>query len=212
VPQEVALHEEMTVAETLGLYARLRRAPLAAGERWLADLGLAGLGGRAVGALSGGMRQRLALALALLGDPPLLLLDEPTSNLDAGGREQVLRLLGELKAGRRAILFASHRLDEVEALADRVLVLERGRVAFACRPHELAARLGLRTTVRLRLGGAQVERAVEVLRAGGLATSPNGTSVGVAVAPGEKALPIRLLERAGIEVDDFAVEEEAWTR
>ena len=74
------------------------------------------------------VKQRLALAIALLGDPPILVLDEPTANLDAEGREGFMKRLVGLHAKGKTLLFTSHRLDEVEALADRVLVLERGRI------------------------------------------------------------------------------------
>ncbi|MCA9905420.1 MAG: AAA family ATPase, partial [Anaerolineae bacterium] len=81
------------------------------------------------GALSGGMRQRLALALALLADPPVLLLDEPTSNLDAATRAEFLDLLAHLHATGKTLLFTSHHLAELEQLADQVLILQDGAVA-----------------------------------------------------------------------------------
>jgi ABC-type multidrug transport system ATPase subunit len=74
------------------------------------------------------MKQRLALSVALLNNPPLLVLDEPTSNLDSAGRESLMQLLLELKAAGKSILFISHRPEEVAGLADRVLTLEGGRV------------------------------------------------------------------------------------
>lgn len=209
VPQEVALHDDLTVAETAAFYASLKGLPRAEAEEVVDKLGLGEHNRKLVRALSGGLRQRLALGLALLGNPPLLLLDEPTSNLDAAGREQVLRLLADLRRRGTAILFASHRLEEVEALADRVLVLEGGKLAFACPPRELASRLGLRLNLRLRIARAQRDQAVAVLQQGGLRFSPNGTSIGVQVLPSEKALPIGLLERAGIEVTDFSIEDGA---
>ena len=80
-------------------------------------------------ALSGGLKQRLALAVALLGDPPILLLDEPMANLDAQARHDYLALLSRLRREGKMLIFASHRVEEVETLADGVLVLEGGRVA-----------------------------------------------------------------------------------
>jgi ABC-type multidrug transport system ATPase subunit len=83
------------------------------------------------------MKQRLALAAALLSDPPLLVLDEITSNLDANGREGLLRVLSRLKESGKTIVFTSHRRDDVLRLADRVLVLERGKVTRHERPEDV---------------------------------------------------------------------------
>lgn len=220
VPQEVAFHDDLTVQETATFYSRLRRASPGRADELLRLLDLAEHAHKPVGALSGGMRQRLAIALALLSDPPLLVLDEPTSNLDAEGREQVLRLLGGLRRRGTAILLASHRVGEVEALADRVLVLEQGRVAFVCSPHELVHHLNLRLGMKLYVAGDRRDDALAVLRAGGLAPSPNGAAIRLEVLPTQKVLPIRLLERAGIAVVDFVVEDRGgeagwegpWTR
>jgi ABC-type multidrug transport system ATPase subunit len=87
--------------------------------------------------MSGGMKQRLALAAALLSDPPLLVLDEITSSLDANGREGLLRVLLHLKARGKTIVFTSHRRDDVMRLADRVLILERGRISREVLPEEV---------------------------------------------------------------------------
>jgi len=83
------------------------------------------------------MKQRLALAGALLSDPPLLVLDEITSSLDSGGREGLLAVLSRLKESGKTIVFTSHRRDDVARLADRVLVLERGRLVAEIAPSEV---------------------------------------------------------------------------
>jgi ABC-type multidrug transport system ATPase subunit len=93
------------------------------------QLGLAAHARKSVSALSGGLKQRLALALALLADPPILLLDEPTANLDTQVHAEYLKLIAALKREGKTILFASHRLQEVEALADEVLWLDQARAA-----------------------------------------------------------------------------------
>ncbi len=83
---------------------------------------------RRVGGYSQGMRQRLALATALLGDPPVLVLDEPTNGLDPAGIRWLRQLMGAWAAEGRTVLFSSHLLSEVETVADRVVIIDRGRV------------------------------------------------------------------------------------
>lgn len=206
VPQELAFYKEMTTLEMATFYARLKGAPAERIEPVLEQVGLGEQLAKPVGALSGGMKQRLALGLALLSDPPLLVMDEPTSNLDAAARSQLLQLLAQVKAAGKTLLFTSHRIEEVEMLSDQVAVMERGRLQFLCDSAHLASRLGLRTQVKFIVPGNEVERALEVLRSEGLAAQRNGVGVIVDVSPGEKARPIHTLSRARIEVIDFEME------
>ena len=138
VPQELAFYPEWTGREVLVFLAKIKRVPPERVDRTLAEVGLGAHGAKPIASLSGGMKQRLALAAALLSDPPLLVLDEITSNLDANGREGLLRVLARLKESGKTIVFTSHRRDDVLRLADRVLVLERGRVARHARPEDVA--------------------------------------------------------------------------
>ena len=128
IPQESILPPDLRVIEAVRLIGGLRRAGAEQGESMLSLVELQGARSRRIADLSGGMRQRLSLALALLGDPPLLVLDEPTSNLDAAGRKAFLDLLLSLKRGGKTILFTSHRPEEVGHVADRVVTLENGLV------------------------------------------------------------------------------------
>ncbi|MEZ6235162.1 MAG: ABC transporter ATP-binding protein [Phycisphaerales bacterium] len=128
IPQESILPPDLRVSEAMALFAGLRRANGEEVDRLLALVELDAARSRRVADCSGGMRQRLSLALALLGEPPLLVLDEPTSNLDAAGRKAFLDLILELKRAGKTILFTSHRPDEVHMAADRIVTLENGRV------------------------------------------------------------------------------------
>ena len=137
VPQELALPADMGTVEALAFYARLKKV---AGERVreaLCEVEMQEHAKKKIGELSGGMKQRVALAVALLSDPPLLILDEMTSNLDAAARAEFLALLLRQKKLGKTILFTSHRPGEVAALADRVLILDRGRLAKECAPGDL---------------------------------------------------------------------------
>lgn len=206
VPQELAFYPDMSTLDTALFYARLKHITAARATESLAQVGLADHAGKPVRALSGGMKQRLALGLALLADPPLLVLDEPTSSLDTSARHQFLNLLLEVKAAGKTILFTSHRLEEVEALADEVLVLEAGKLRLSCRANELAHRLGLRTQVRLFLPAELMDDALSALHAEGLNAHKNGAGLLVDVLPDEKARPIHILSQATIRVDDFELE------
>jgi ABC-2 type transport system ATP-binding protein len=144
-PERPALWEEMTVEALLGFVAAMR--DVAAGRpredavgAAIERAGLAFVRGRRIGTLSKGFRQRVTLAAALVGDPPVLLLDEPTGGLDPEQSAETRRLIREL-GQTHAVLVSSHALAEVETTCDRVIILHRGRVLSADTPARLAARL-----------------------------------------------------------------------
>lgn len=206
VPQELAFYDDLSTADTARFFAQLKNTPVQQVAAVLGQVGLAEHLAKPVRALSGGLKQRLALGLALLGDPPILVLDEPTSNLDVATRNTFLHLLDQVKAAGKTIMFTSHRLEEVEQLADRVLVLEHGALKLTCRANELAPRLGLRTQMKLLLAPDLIEGALSVLQRDGFTVRRNGVGVLVDVLADEKAKPIHLLSQANIRVTDFEVE------
>jgi ABC-2 type transport system ATP-binding protein len=157
----------LTPTEVLELHVRLSRADVDASEQrdCLALVGLADRVGDRVGGFSKGMQQRLGLAVALVARPELVVLDEPTSALDPLGRVDVRDLVLSLKSRGIAVLLNSHLIGEVERVCDRVVILDKGRVAAS---GTLAELLGQRE-VRLRLDAAD-GRAVERLRASGSLT------------------------------------------
>ena len=111
---------------------------------------------RRVGTLSKGYRQRVGLAQALLGDPPILVLDEPTIGLDPGQVVEIRDLVGGLR-GARTVLFSSHILSEVEALCERVIVIAAGTIVGVGSASELAGGLGSRQRVTVRVDGPAAE-------------------------------------------------------
>jgi ABC-type multidrug transport system ATPase subunit len=209
VPQELTLHDDLRTRETLVFYARLKRVGQARVDEVLAEVGMTGHARKRIGELSGGMKQRIALAIALLADPPVLVLDEMTSNLDAAARRGFLQLLVRQRERGKTIVFTSHRLEEVQALADRVLVLENGRAVAECRPDRLAGVLGLRSNLHVHLPPQDGARALEVLSRGGFDAFRNGgPGIHVRVAPEHKAGVLRCLDAAQLPVLDFDVETE----
>jgi ABC-2 type transport system ATP-binding protein len=139
VLQEAAAQAELTVTEVLTMYGRYypRRRP--AGE--LVELvGLTGKEHQRVKLLSGGQRRRLDLALALVGDPDLLFLDEPTSGFDPSARRQAWTTIKDLCALGKTVFLTTHFMDEAQALADRVAVMVDGRIVALGTPGEIGGR------------------------------------------------------------------------
>jgi nitrous oxidase accessory protein len=206
VPQEVRLHADDTVRDTVRFYSRLRGVAVERGERLLDEWGLGDVGRRPVRHLSGGMKQKLALIVALLADPPVLLLDEPTSNLDARTRREFAELLMRLKAVGKTLLFCTHRPSEVWKLADRVVVLEQGRKLAEGTPEQV--RLHLATAIHLGLvvAGDQAAAAAETLRGHGFAVDRTGSRLWIDVGTGRKVEAVERLRQAGVPVLDFDLE------
>lgn len=144
VPQSNNLDEDLTAIQNLEIHARYfrmnRRTSRAAALEGLELAGLAARARSSVSALSGGMKRRLVIARAMLNDPELLLLDEPTTALDAQSKHHIWSTLGRLRAEGRSILIMSHDMDEVEMLCDQVLIMDEGRFVTSGAPHELIAR------------------------------------------------------------------------
>lgn len=205
VPQQPGFYDDLTVAETLGFSAALRKIGTDRARELLDQVGLGPHRDKQVGALSGGLKQRLGLAVALLPDPPILLLDEPTSNLDAAARQATIELLEGLRSEDRILVVTSHHLEEVSMLVDRVVVLDAGVVADECSPADLSQRLGLRSWLHVLLDPEHTDQALHVLADAGYTAQMNGRGILVDVAPAEKASAVAELTGAGIPVRDLEV-------
>ena len=208
VPQVVPVFD-LPVGEMIRLTARLRNADLNEGLARLDEFGLGSTVRKPVESLSGGMKQKLALTLALLGDPPILLLDEPTSNLDARSQDELIDLLGNLQNEGRTIVFTSHRWDEIRELAQRVVVLEHGKCISSGPVAEMARASGGQLGLRVRLAPESIESAVVLLGANGFNADRNGHSIVIRVDQQRKAEPLLLLASSSIPVTDFELEEQA---
>lgn len=137
LPQGVAFHPRLTCRALLRFYARLRGCPRARANEMLELAGLALHADKRSGALSGGLRQRLGLALLLLPDAPVLLLDEPGLSLDPEWRVHLQTLLAAEARRGRTVLVTTHLLAEWEGAADRCLLCRDGRIASEIDPHNL---------------------------------------------------------------------------
>jgi ABC-2 type transport system ATP-binding protein len=132
VPQRAAVYGKLTVRENLKLFARLERVQDvdAAAARMMERIELAHRADDRAEDLSGGMRQRLSIGMGMISEPSVLLLDEPSAALDPLQRERLWELLGSLAESGIAIVFSTHSAGEVEGHADRVLVLDGGRLLY----------------------------------------------------------------------------------
>ncbi len=150
VLQEAGFEENFSPRELLRLHAGYYPHPRPVAE----VIELAGLGEKAdakVKTLSGGQRRRLDLALGIIGNPEMLFLDEPTTGFDPSARRRAWELVQRLRQLGATILLTTHYLDEAEHLADRVVVIDRGRVVAAGTPDELAAQAGVATIISFRI-------------------------------------------------------------
>ena len=191
MPEHVPLYPDSTVLGFLRFVARLKGVPPARRDPHLAGIvertGLGEVGERLVGHLSKGYRQRVGLAQALVADPPILILDEPSAGLDPHQIVEIRNLIREFR-GRKTVLLSSHILNEVSLTCGRVLILNRGRVVAEEAPAALAERCETRHRVVLDWdGAAEAVRAALAAVPGVAEVLPTGQGAEVALdgAPAE---------------------------
>ena len=142
-PQDSSFPPNLRVREVI-YFVRAHYTDPAATEETIERFGLEGIAGRRTGGLSGGERRRLAVALAFVGRPALMFLDEPTVGLDVTSRRAVWRQVRDYVASGGTLLLTTHYLEEAEALASRILVVDRGRIFFSGSVDSVRARIGVK--------------------------------------------------------------------
>ena len=213
--QYAAVDEVVSGRRNLEMFARLyhlggRRAKVRASEL-LERFGLTEVADRPVRQYSGGMRRRLDLVASLVLDPVVLFLDEPTTGLDPRSRAEVWRVVRELVEGGTTVLLTTQYLEEADRLADRVSVVDTGRVIAEGTPEELKSRVGGGRVEVVVSATADVVAVAEVLsRVSGMPAESDADtlSVSVPVVGGRGARPadvVRALDEAGLEVEDIAL-------
>lgn len=173
VTQHDGLDGEVTVRQNLELFAYLsgvsrQRAHVRADEV-LAFFSLTARADDEVDDLSGGMKRRLAIARALMIEPQVIVLDEPTTGLDPHSRAQVWEKLAQLKSDGVTVLMSTHYMDEAAILCDRIAIMDRGRILALAPPHELIERYAGDDVVEIRLDVKDRQRVRDALTAAGIA-------------------------------------------
>ncbi|MEW2608987.1 ATP-binding cassette domain-containing protein [Streptomyces sp. NPDC047880] len=209
--QHAALDEELGGRQNLELFGRLHhlgaRGARARADELLERFGLADTGRKAVRQYSGGMRRRLDLAASLITEPEVLFLDEPTTGLDPRGRAEVWSSVRSLVGGGTTVLLTTQYLEEADQLADRICVVDAGRVVAEGTADELKARTGGdRIDVVLRNAG-ELGAAVALLPLNGISVDADRRLLSAPVTDRMEALSgvVRALRDAGIEAEDVAL-------
>jgi Cu-processing system ATP-binding protein len=206
LPQRVSFPDTLTGHDVIEFYRRLRGAPASRTDEVLRFASLNGAAGRAVGTYSGGMTQRLGLAVAVLPHAPVFLLDEPTAALDPDGLAAFYSIVERHAAEGRTVLFTSHQLGDVERLADRFAVLVAGRLVALLTQRELHDRLAQRGVMRVRVAGPLGE-AMWRLRAIAPGSRMEADDLVVPGPPSLRPAALDVLRDAGVELRGLAAEE-----
>jgi ABC-2 type transport system ATP-binding protein len=214
--QYAAVDEYLTGRENLEMVGRLYHLPKKAARRRADELlerfDLSDSATRLVKTYSGGMRRRLDLAASLVLSPPVLFLDEPTTGLDPRSRLTMWEIIGELVAGGTTLLLTTQYLDEADRLADRIAVVDTGKVIAEGTADQLKARVGgerleLVVSEDKSLGSAARVLGRYAQREDGVRTDPGRRQVGATVEGGARLLAavVRDLDAAGVQVDDLGL-------
>jgi ABC-2 type transport system ATP-binding protein len=212
--QSAAVEEMMTGRENLVMVARLygqgRAEAVASGRRILEQMDLVEAADRRVKTYSGGMRRRLDLGASLVGSPRLLLLDEPTTGLDPGSRNEVWDAVRAMSQSGTDIVLTTQYLDEADHLATTIVIIDGGRVIAQGTPSELKSRVGADMVELHTVDVPTLQRAAEVLGSLGLAEPSTDAATrrcSLAAPTGSKLLPIvvRALDEAEVPVEDIAL-------
>jgi len=211
VPQDLALYEDLAARENLRLFGALyglKGAQLKARcDAVLALVNLADRAGDKPSTFSGGMKRRLNIGAALMHDPQLLILDEPTVGVDPQSRNAIFDTLEQLKRMGRSLIYTSHYMEEVERLADHIVIIDHGKVLADESPAALHRRLPAQAALRIELGIDASAALLEGLRAlsGVTAVSGEGRVLDVLLADSAGALPVMgWLDRQGCGALHFA--------
>ncbi len=209
LPQRVAFSDQLTGREVLEFYSRLRRLPKQRIDETLntPNFHFNGFFDKSVSQFSGGMIQRLGLAVACLPDAPVLVLDEPTVSLDPNGAIQFREFLGSLKREGKTIVFSSHMLPDVEQLADRVGIMVGGKLVALESVSALRDELTSAARLRVTMESAGLSLLEAATQAGATDVVIDGNSLIMSTRPEDRLQILRAIENGGGKIRSFGMEE-----
>jgi len=209
LPEAAALYERLTGRRHLGFAIESRGADDDPDEL-LERVGLADVGRRRAGTYSKGMRQRLAMAMALVGEPDVLILDEPSTGLDPNGARRMREITREERERGATVFFSSHVLGQVEAVCDTVGILRHGRLIAKDSVEGLREAAGGDTSLRVTLSDpGRADAAAEVVRTVDAvsAVTPDGDGLAITCDSDAKMAVLNALDDAGVDVANFETRE-----
>ncbi|HLF07402.1 MAG TPA: ABC transporter ATP-binding protein [Thermoplasmata archaeon] len=208
LPERVAFYDNLTALQTLEFYADIKGAPHDALESLLVSVGLGEFARKRVGTFSKGMRQLLGVAQAFIGEPSILIMDEPTSGLDPNWARKVKDRVAEASRKGVTVFFSSHMLSEVEELASRVAILNRGKTVAEDTVAKLRSSLELKPRMYLTLDGDSVAAGKAAEGVAGVGQIFwDGKSLIVESSPESKVKILMAIENAGVAVKDLRTAE-----
>ena len=209
VPQHPSLYNEMTVQESLRYFGDMRDVKRSRLRELLEFVGLELWARQPVGALSGGMQQRLMLAIALLSDPPILLLDEPTANLDVNRQVEFRNLIGLLVKEGKTVILTTHLLGDVDHIAAKIMLLNKGQLVVKSSVSDLFKQLDLTSQMFVEITDTAKEQdAISALeKAGANDIQVKGSWFEMRIDPSKKISVIDNLREKDCTINDFKIEE-----
>ena len=213
VPQDLALYEELSARENLmfwGSLFHLPRSELKANiEVWLERVGLKGREREAVSKFSGGMKRRLNLAIGLVHNPKVALLDEPTVGIDPQARKNILDIIREIVKEGSTILFTTHHLEEAEALCDRIAIIDHGKILETGSVEELAKVVGDGDIVSINgsFTAVQLKTILEDESVNILSAAEHTATMSLSHGGMNIAALLQKFSQAGIEVTDISMQK-----
>jgi Cu-processing system ATP-binding protein len=205
LPENVSFNAALTGREIQSFYARLKQEPVETALSLLERVGLGAASHRRVGTYSKGMRQRLGLAQALIGEPQLLLLDEPTTGLDPALRQSFYQIIEHLRDRGTTVVLSSHALTEIEERADRVVIMNRGIMVANGSIDELRRIARLTTRIRLTVADGTAGAAASWMGQADTWRQVNGHMIEIEATPERKLPLLRRATEAGAPFEDIDV-------